>query len=102
MNHKSLRNAALAIMIGSGAGVGLVPSQVRAEDESVHMGDLSARVDKLEAQVRSLEAASNRQSGMMEHMMKHKQPMSDHDMGGAMGTMPPAGAAPAGGMGGDM
>ena len=41
-------------------------------------------MEQLEARVLKLEAASNKQSGMM----KHKQPMADHDMGGPMGTVP--------------
>ena len=108
MIYKVSRGVALAIMVATGSAVSLMSTEARSADESPHM-DQNARMDQLEARVLKLEAASNKQSGMMEHMMKHRQPMSDHEMGGPMGTMPPpaapmppAGGAAGGGMGGDM
>lgn len=104
MTFKTINGVALAVLVATGSAVGLVPTQAWSTDEGSHM-DQNARMDRIEARVLKLEDALNKQSGMMEHMMIHKQPMSEHDMGGSMGTMPPPAApmAPAaGGMGGDM
>lgn len=113
MVHKAIKGVALAVMVATGSAASLMSMQAWSADASSHL-DQNARMDQLEARVLKLEAASNKQSGMMQHMMKQTQPMSEHDMGGPMGTMPqpaapmpPAGGgtpmAPAGGgMGGDM
>lgn len=89
---------ALAVLLAIGSAVSLPTGQAWADDAT-------GRMEQLEARVLKLEAASNKQSGMMEHMMKNRQPKSDHDMGGPMGTMPqPAAPMPpaSGGMGGHM
>ncbi|MBI2798704.1 MAG: hypothetical protein HYX63_00205 [Gammaproteobacteria bacterium] len=109
MYNKPKRAVALGVMLTTASAVGLVSEQAWSADES-------ARIQQLEARVLKLEAASHEQSGMMKHMMKHKQPMAEKSMGGAMGTMPQpapqmpasdgappaAPMAPGGGMGGDM
>ena len=95
MVYKAGKGVALAVMLAAGSAVGLVSTQVWS-------ADASGRMDQLEARVLKLEAASNEQSGMMKHMMEHKQPMSEKNMGGPMGTMPqPAAPMPpeGGGMG---
>ena len=114
MHYKTSR----VVLLAAVSAVSLVSVQAWSADES-------GRIQQLEARVLKLEAASNEQSGMMKHMMKQKQGMSKKGMGmgGAMGTgtmpqpapqmpasdgtppaapMSPAGAAPGGGMGGDM
>ena len=102
MDYRATKGVVLAVLLTTGSVVSLLAGQAWADDAT-------SRIDQLEARVLKLEAASNKQAGMMEHMMKHKAPMSDHDMGGPMGTMPqpaapmaPAGGAAGGGMGGDM
>ncbi len=89
MNYKASRVVLLAAV--SAASLISVPAR---------SADSSARIDQLEARVLKLEAASNEQSGMMKHMMEHKQPMSEKNMGGPMGTMPqPAAPMPPEGAG---
>ncbi len=92
MNYTASR----VVLLAAALAVSLVSMQVWSADASV-------RMDQLEARVLKLEAASNQQSGMMKHMMmKDKQPMSEKNMGGPMGTMPqPAAPMPpaAAGMG---
>ena len=98
MDYRATKGVVLAVLLTTGSVVSLLAGQAWADDAT-------SRIDQLEARVLKLEAASNKQAGMMEHMMKHKAPMSDHDMGGPMGTMPqPAAPMPpaGGGMGGDM
>ena len=77
MNYTASR----VVLLAAASAVSLVSMQVCSADTSV-------RMDQLEARVAKLEAASNQQSGMMKHMMKDKQPMSEESMGGPMGTMP--------------
>ena len=91
MNYK----ASKVVLLAAASAVSLVSTQVWS-------ADANGRMDQLEARVLKLEAASNQQSGMMKHMMEHKQPMSEKNMGGPMGTMPqPAAPMPPadGGMG---
>lgn len=93
MVYKAGKGVALAVMLAAGSAVSLVSMQVWSADDS-------GRIDQLEARVLKLEAASNEQSGMMKHMMKDKQPMSEKNMGGPMGTMPqPAAPMPPEGAG---
>ena len=95
MDYRATKGVVLAVLLTTGSVVSLLAGQAWADDAT-------SRIDQLEARVLKLEAASNKQAGMMEHMMKHKAPMSDHDMGGPMGTMPQPAApmAPAGGAAG--
>lgn len=98
MDYKATNGVVLAVLLVTGATMSLSAGNAWAEDTT-------SRMDQLEARVLKLEAAANKQSGMMKHMMKDKQPNSEHDMGGPMGTMPqPAAPMPpaGGGMGGHM
>ena len=98
MYCRATKGVVLVVLLTTGSVVSLLAGQAWADDAT-------GRIDQLEARVQKLEAASNKQAGMMEHMMKHKAPMPGHDMGAPMGTMPQPAApmAPAGGgMGGHM
>ena len=102
MYYRATKHVVLAVLLTTGSVLGLLAGQAWADDAI-------GRIDQLEARVLKLEAASNEQSGMMKHMMKHSESMPDKNMGNPMGTMPPstapmapAGAAPAPAMGGHM